>query len=445
VVNTTSRIESYTIGGQILISDSTRVACQDLLRIDGKMEVMPKGLTEPITIYDVGGLLGEKPVALIERGDDDPVRLETPLDVQLAPLSGTHLGEAFAGQVIGLGRRKMEITAAQACSNFSNLKITFVDAAEQNLPENIYAKVIRQLDTDQPGFLAHATSLPPDAEQLFTALREASCGGDTAVVRLLHLTDFHIFSDPHGLIKGICSNDSLCAVLAHAQQHYPESDAVILGGDLAQDEAEDTYQRLAAMLASWTTSPFMVTPGNHANLPALQRALIPALKEVSAYSDCLELSAWQVIALNSHEQGSVAGQLADAELARLESVLSNSADKHILVAIHHPPVPVGSRWMDAIGLKNWDSFWAVIDRFPQVRGVICGHIHQQFDAMRGSVRILGTPSTCVQFVPGQDVFCLDDKSPGYRWLELMPDGSIRTGVERIEGFIPPDLNNNEPY
>jgi len=445
VVNTTSRIESYTIGGQILISDSTRAACQDLLRIDGQMEVMPKGLTEPITIYDVGGLAGEQPVTLIERGDDVPVCLDAPLDVQLTPLSGTHLGAAFSGQIIALGRRKMEIAAEQACSDYSNLKVTFIGAAEQQLPENIYVKVIAQLDSDQPAFLAHATSLPPDAEQLFTRLRASSCAADSAPVRLLHLTDFHIFSDPRGLIKGIRSNDSLRAVLAHAQQHYPAPDAMILGGDLAQDEAEDTYQRLATMLASWAPSPFMVTPGNHANLSALQGVLIPALQEISAYSDCLGLSGWQVIALNSHEQDSVAGQLVDAELARLESVLSHNADKHTLLAIHHPPVPVGSRWMDAIGLKNWDRFWAVVDCFPQVRGVICGHIHQQFDAMRGSVRILGTPSTCVQFVPDRDDFCLDGQSPGYRWLELMPDGAIRTGVERIEGFIPPDLNNNEPY
>jgi len=445
VVNTTSRIESYTIGGQILISDSTRLACRDLLRIDGQMEVMPKGLTEPITIYDVGGLIGEQPVASIEQGNDEPVRLETPLDVRLVVLSGSHLGEAMTGQIIALGRRKMEITAAQACSNFSNLKITFINAAEQHLPEHIYAKVIRQLDADRHGFLAHATSLPPDAEQMFSRLREASCGADPAVTRLLHLTDFHIFSDPRGLIKGICSHDSLHAVLIHARRHYPEPDAVILGGDLAQDEAEHTYQRLATILEPCAPSPFMVTPGNHANLSALQRTLVPALQDISSYSDSLALSAWQVIALNSHAQGSVAGRLAGSELARLESVLSTSADRYTLLAIHHPPVSVGSRWMDAIGLKNQDDFWTVVDRFPQVRGVLCGHIHQQFDSMRGSVRILGTPSTCVQFVPDRDDFCLDDKSPGYRWLELMPDGSIRTGVERIEGFIPPNLDNADPY
>jgi len=444
VVNTTSRIESYTIGGQILVSESTRAACRNLLRIDGQMQVTPKGLTGPITIYDIGGVTGEKPVELAQRGNDQPVRLETPIDVQITALSGKHLGEAFAGRVMGLGRREMEITTVQPCDNYSNLKITMMDAAGQSLTDDVYAKVIRQLEADQTGFLAHATSLSPAAEQLFTSLREGGHGVDMAPVRLLHLTDFHLFTDPHGLIKGIRTLDSLSAVLAHAQVHYPESDITILGGDLAQDELSSTYQRLAAMFASWS-SPFMVTPGNHASLSTLRDTLIPALQAVSSYSDCLDLSGWRLIALNSHEQGSVPGRLADDELARLELQLSNSGDKHVLIAIHHHPVPVDSRWMDDIALKNQDELWSVIDRFAQVRAVICGHIHQEFDTMRGKVRILGTPSTCVQFAPKKDGFRLDDKSPGYRWLELMQDGSIRTGIERIEGFTPPDMHNGEPY
>ncbi|MDQ6996207.1 MAG: adenylate/guanylate cyclase domain-containing protein, partial [Mariprofundus sp.] len=128
VVNTTSRIESYTIGGQILASDSTRAACHDLLRIDAQMEVMPKGLAEPITIYDVGGLLGEQSIALPERGKDEPLRLETPLNVQLMVLSGNHSGEAFAARIMALGRREMEVMSTQACSDYSNLKISITDA-----------------------------------------------------------------------------------------------------------------------------------------------------------------------------------------------------------------------------------------------------------------------------------------------------------------------------
>lgn len=58
-VNLTSRIESYTSGGQILVSETTVKACENLLRIDGQMEVTPKGLNKNITIFEIGGVGGE--------------------------------------------------------------------------------------------------------------------------------------------------------------------------------------------------------------------------------------------------------------------------------------------------------------------------------------------------------------------------------------------------
>jgi len=42
-VNLTSRIESYTVGGQILISESVKNEAGGMLRIDGQREVLPKG------------------------------------------------------------------------------------------------------------------------------------------------------------------------------------------------------------------------------------------------------------------------------------------------------------------------------------------------------------------------------------------------------------------
>ena len=57
-VNLTSRIESYTVGGQILVSESTIEDCEGLLRIDDQFQVMPKGVKQPITIYEIGGIGG---------------------------------------------------------------------------------------------------------------------------------------------------------------------------------------------------------------------------------------------------------------------------------------------------------------------------------------------------------------------------------------------------
>ncbi len=444
VVNTASRIESYTIGGQILVSESTKKECQGLLRIDGQMSVMPKGLSEAITIYDIGGISGDEPLQLPEPESTELMQLETPVDVCIMPLTGKHMADGFGGRILKLGHRDMEIMADQPCSDFSDLRIMLLDAAGNILTKELYVKVIQQIDVDPVIFHAHATSLSPVAGKLLQMLRKSEGDRSSRSVHLLHITDCHIYNDPQRMIKGICSNDSLTAVLAHARHHCADPDVIILGGDLAQDELPSTYRRLSVMLGHWS-APFMVTPGNHASLSALRHSLIPALKEIFSYSDCLTMAGWKVIALNSHERGSVGGLLVEAELDRLERLLAAQDHAHVLIAIHHHPVDIGSRWLDDIGLNNQDRLWSVIDRFPQVRAMICGHIHQSLDVMRGNVRILGTPSTCMQFMPKQDDFRLDGISPGYRWLKLLQDGSIRTGVERIEGFIPDDLQDNEPY
>ncbi|WP_241086311.1 hypothetical protein [Candidatus Vondammii sp. HM_W22] len=58
---------------------------------------------------------------------------------------------------------------------------------------------------------------------------------------------------------------------------------------------------------------------------------------------------------------------------------------------------------------------------------------------------MGSPSTCIQFTSDQDDFDIDLMAPGFRWLKLMPDGSIRSGIERISS-IPEELElDSEGY
>ncbi|MDO8698550.1 MAG: phosphodiesterase, partial [Pseudomonas sp.] len=101
---------------------------------------------------------------------------------------------------------------------------------------------------------------------------------------------------------------------------------------------------------------------------------------------------------------------------------------------HHHPVSIGCRWMEPIGLRNADELFAVLDAYPQVRGVLWGHIHQEFDQLRNGVRLLASPSTCVQFAPGSEEFQVDQEAPGYRWLRLHADGQLETGVSRVTGI-----------
>jgi hypothetical protein len=75
---------------------------------------------------------------------------------------------------------------------------------------------------------------------------------------------------------------------------------------------------------------------------------------------------------------------------------------------------------------------AVIDRHPRVRGLLWGHVHQRYDDHAGGLRLMGTPSTCYQFVPGRDDFALDGLGPGYRRIQLRADGRIDSQVMQLE-------------
>jgi 3',5'-cyclic-AMP phosphodiesterase len=81
-----------------------------------------------------------------------------------------------------------------------------------------------------------------------------------------------------------------------------------------------------------------------------------------------------------------------------------------------------------VGLENAAEFLATVDRHPNVRAIVWGHVHQSHDALRKGVRLLATPSTCAQFLPNSDDFAVDVRPPAYRTLELRPDGSLLTEV-----------------
>ena len=98
---------------------------------------------------------------------------------------------------------------------------------------------------------------------------------------------------------------------------------------------------------------------------------------------------------------------------------------------HHPPMAVGSPWLDKMGLQNPAELFSITDRHPQSRGVICGHVHQEFSGKHGALQLFATPSTCVQFTPGSVSYGQDDKPPAYRHLLLHAGGEIETEVVNV--------------
>lgn len=243
-------------------------------------------------------------------------------------------------------------------------------------------------------------------------------------LRFVQITDTHLSDRAEGTLRGVNTAQTLAAVVDCARAREPRIDGILATGDLSHDGGTPSYRRLIRALAP-LDAPVYCLPGNHDALSVFGCVLKGA--RVQSGGRILP-EGWQLILLDTTVPGAVHGHLRPRELERLEAALQAHPDRHTLICLHHQPVPVGSVWVDRLMLDNAAALFAVLDHHPQVRGMLWGHVHQEFDGMRNGVRLLASPSSCVQFKPGCADFTLDDRPPGYRWLDLHPDGRIDTGV-----------------
>jgi Icc protein len=246
-------------------------------------------------------------------------------------------------------------------------------------------------------------------------------------LRILQISDTHLFGELDGSLAGMNTENSLQQVLQLVHDAVLPVDLVLATGDLVHDVSETGYRRFQNYLME-LDAPVYYLPGNHDDLAAMDRYL--ANDRISMPSAGKQ-GDWVFVMLDSSIPNSAKGHLAESELEKLETALQSHPDAHIVVCLHHQPLPVGSAWLDTMELNNGDDFFSILDRHSNVRAVIWGHIHQVFEGERNGVQLLGVPSTCIQFTPNHDAFQIDTTPPGIRWLALLPNGEIRTGVERI--------------
>jgi len=159
-VNLTSRIESYTVGGQILISDRTREAAGPTIVTGRSLQIEAKGFRDPITVHDLRGIGAPHHVALHERRVERR-RLERPLSVRFAIMEGKHVGLAGQdGQLVELSGGEGLLRAAAPLAPYVNLRLNLLDGDGREQPGDLYAKVGAD-ETDAGTVLLHFTSVPP--------------------------------------------------------------------------------------------------------------------------------------------------------------------------------------------------------------------------------------------------------------------------------------------
>jgi len=246
-------------------------------------------------------------------------------------------------------------------------------------------------------------------------------------LRVVQISDCHLYASPSRSLAGLNTQDTFDSVLELVSSEFNTSDLILATGDLVHDASPMGYTRMRDRLEKMNR-PVHCLPGNH-DVPEVMSEYLNHGKVTTPAS--VRLRNWIIIMLDSTVPGREGGHLDAGQLEILEQNLDQNPEHHALICLHHHPLPIGSAWMDRMALDNPISFFAIIDRFPQVRAILCGHIHQEYESQRHQVRLLGAPSTCIQFTPLLEQFNLDRLPPGLRWLELGNDGSVNTGIRRL--------------
>jgi len=258
---------------------------------------------------------------------------------------------------------------------------------------------------------------------------------------ILQITDMHILAAPEDTLLGVNTHFYFQAILDLAFAENRHYDLILLTGDLAQDPCEGSYLQILNCLLPYKI-PCICLPGNHDDLALMQQILN---SEMVSCSKNRIFEHWQLICLNSQIPGSPGGRLAEQELQFLEQCLLDQPDLNALIAVHHHCLETKSAWMDTMMIENSEALFSIVNRYPQVKAITNGHIHQLMDVIKGSVRIMGTPSTCFQFEPESKEFGLDVAAPGYRSLTLYRDGRIESDITRLSGHIEGLEFNSQGY
>jgi adenylate cyclase len=173
-INLAARIESFTVGGQILISESTMQACDGNLRIDDQWPVRAKGVEHPINVYQVGGIGESYRIYLPEPEHIEFKPIQNGPGVRLTIIEGKRAeNKYFEGNITALVPPLLLIKTPLTARRLTNLQLELIDSNGLKITDQLYGKVVG-VDADSSSMKVQLTSTPPQVEQFFNRLLGAN-------------------------------------------------------------------------------------------------------------------------------------------------------------------------------------------------------------------------------------------------------------------------------
>ncbi|QKG24860.1 phosphodiesterase [Actinomadura verrucosospora] len=256
---------------------------------------------------------------------------------------------------------------------------------------------------------------------------------------IAQLSDIHLAAGRDGEVDdGSGPVRALRAAVSSLLALPARPDAVVLTGDLADGGLPEEYARLHALLSPLPMAVYPM-PGNHDDRDALRTAFAdhPAVVATGVAPQApvqyaVDVAGVRLVCCDTTVDGHPHGHLSEERLAWLDKTLAAAPGAPTVVATHHPPFPIGIRFIDDMRFVDPAGFAEVIARHPQVVRIISGHVH------RGSVGSLaGTVSTTCPSTYRQ--LFLDLTHPGRAAVTGEPAGfavHLVTEGEATTHFVP---------
>lgn len=249
---------------------------------------------------------------------------------------------------------------------------------------------------------------------------------------LAQLSDPHVRVGRNDREPAAALSEAVRAVIAL----NPRPHAAIVSGDLVQSASARAYERVRELLAP-LPMPVFVLAGNHDDRDGLREYFAldtptGAVGEPFRYT--ARVRDLRLVVADTTRPGREEGALDFERRAWIEAELAAEPAMPTILAIHHPPIAIGIRPLDEIGLPETDraALGDLLALRPHVRRVIAGHVHRGAFGVLGGCGVVTCPSTHLQApleIPGDELHLYPE--PAGFALHALVDGELVTHIQPV--------------
>jgi len=238
-------------------------------------------------------------------------------------------------------------------------------------------------------------------------------------MKIIQITDTHLFSDPLGKLHGYCSHQLLSDIITHLTSIYHRDgkpDFYFLTGDISQDESIESY-KLALNQLERLDAPVYWIQGNHDDRNRI-KSIFNSSNNLTQLKK-LVTPAWDYIAIDTCQPSKDEGYISKEEMQFFLSAVEKSKQSHknIAIVMHHHACPVGTPLIDECILRDSYDFIRTIKSIDEIKLVICGHVHGDYRIPIGKKFIETCPATCFQWKKGTQNIETENKR-GFKVFEF---------------------------